>query len=175
MKAKLSAGVIIDFLTEGELRKALADHRKEMARLLNDKPVVRTLGDSILLDAAGAGVIDLGAPGPGRTWSVRRVSASYQDPAAALAAGIAAVFRGNDPTNPLNFVERIPNGTQLPASDTFSTDQFNLAQDERLFIRIAAGTPAVSAFGSAQVVDARKGIVYDIDDDQPGPARLSVV
>ena len=174
MKVKLGAGVEVDFLTNDELVKALAHHRRELAKMLNDKPVVRTVSGSIQLDAAGAGVIDLGMPGPGRTWSVRRVSASYQDPAAALAAGIAAVFRGNDPTNPLNFVERLPNGTQLPASDTFSTDQFNLAQDEHLFVRIAGGTVSVFAFGSAQVVDARKGIVYDIDDDGAKP-KLAVV
>lgn len=168
MKTRLVVGAEIDLLTSGELRKELADHRHELARMLNDHPITRTVSATITLDASGNGTIDLGQPGPGRTWNVKRVSAVYQDVAAALAAGIAILMRGNDPTNPLNFVERIPNGTQLPASDRFSADQVVLQQDEHLFIRIAGGTVSVPVFGSAQVVDARKGAVYEYEDeDQP--------
>lgn len=175
MKVRLGANVEVDILTQDELRKALADHRRELARILTSKPIPRTVADSIQLDATGAGVIDLGVPSPGRTWNVRRVAASYQDPTAALAAGIVAVFRGNDATNPLNFVERIGNGTQVPATTRFSTDQLVLAQDEHLFLRVSGGTPSVAVFGSAQVVDALKGVVYDLDEDELAPAALSSV
>lgn len=175
MKVRLGANVEVDILTQDELRKALADHRRELARLLTSKPIPKTVADSVLLDAAGAGVIDLGAPSPGRTWNVRRVACSYQDPTAVLTAGVAAVFRGNDPTNPLNFVERLGNGTQLPATTRYSTDQFVLAQDEHLFIRVSGGTPAVFAFGSAQAVDGLKGVVYDLDEDELAPPKLSSV
>lgn len=175
MKAKLAVGAEVDFLTNDELRSALADHRRELARLLKDKPITKTVKGTVVLDGTGAGVIDLGMPSPGRTWNVRQVSASYQDAGAALAAGIAAVFRGNDAFNPMNFVERLPNGTQLPAADTFSTDQLVLAQDEHLFVRITGGTVSVAAFAQAQVVDGLKGTVYDLDGAEPAPAKLSSV
>jgi len=174
MKAKIGVGAEIDFLTKGEMEQVLADHRREMAKMLRAAPIPKTVSNEAATDATGAAVIDLGVPGLGRTWNVRRVSATFQDATAALAAGVANIFRGSDPFNPLNFVERIPNGTQLPAFDKFSTDQFVLTQDEHLFVRITGAAATTAVFASAQVVDGIKGIVYDIDEDE-APKLSSVV
>jgi len=173
MRTKIAVGAEVDFITKGEMEQVLAEHRRAVAKMLRTVPIPKTIEGTIQLDATGAGVIDLGVPNPGRTWNVRRVSVSYQDPTAALAAGIAAIMRGNDPTNPLNFVERIGNGTQIPGANKYSADQLVLAQDEHLFIRVSAGTVSVFAFGSAQVLDSPKGTVYDLDlEEAPKLSRV---
>ncbi len=174
MRAKIAVGAEVDFLTEGELVKALADHRSELAKLLRRKPNPRDVSNAVTLDATGFGIIDLGAPSQGRTWDVRAVSVVYQDVGAALAAGIAAVMRGNDANSPLNFVRRIGNGTQIPADTAFSTEQLVLGQEEHLFVRISGGTPSVPTFAQAQVLDGIKGTVYEFTDAE-APKLSSVV
>jgi hypothetical protein len=166
MKAKLTAGASIELLTRDEVRAELArDRRRRAEHEARNRAIVRTVENMVVLDAAGAGTIDLGTPNPGRSWDVRRVSACYQDPAAALAAGIAAIMRGNDPLSPYGFVERLPNGTQLPASDTFSAQQLTLQQDEHLYIRVSGGAAGSAVFGSAQVADSPRGVIFELDDD----------
>jgi len=168
MRVKFKAGAEFDVMTSREMRHELARHRQRMGQLAEaNRPIPKTVEGSITLDAAGFGVIDLGTPAAGRTWNVRRVSATYQDPFAVLAAGVAAIFRGNE-QSPFTFVERIPNGTQLPASDKFSADQFVLMQTERLFVVISGGTVSVPAFASAQVIDGPRSTVYELDLDEPG-------
>jgi hypothetical protein len=174
VKTRIAVGADIEVMTPGEFKEAMAEHRREVRKMFDAKPVTRTVSNPVTLDAAGDGVIDLGMPGPGRTWSVRRVSAVYQDVGAALAAGIASLVRGNDANNPLNFVERIPNGTQLPASDTFGAGQVDLEQDEHLFIRIDAGTASAPVFGSAQVIDTPKGTVFDLEREDERPKLTAV-
>jgi len=167
VRVALKAGATIDVMTSREMRHELARHRQRMGQLAEaNRPIPKTVEGSITLDAAGFGVIDLGTPAAGRTWNVRRVSAVYQDPFAVLTAGVAAIFRGNE-VGPFTFVERIPNGTQLPASDTFSADQLVLMQREHLFVVVSGGTPAVGAFASAQAIDGPRSTVYELDLDEP--------
>jgi len=167
VKAELRAGAAIEVITPGEMRHELARHRQRLGQLAEaNRPIPKTVEGSITLDATGFGVVDLGTPAAGRTWNVRRVSAVYQDPFAVLAAGIAAIFRGNE-VGPFTFVERIPNGTQLPASDTFSADQLVLMQREHLFVVISGGTVSVPVFASAQAIDGPRSTVYELDLDEP--------
>lgn len=172
MRTELRAGAKLEIITASEMRRELQRHRRREGELTEaNRPIPKTVEDSITLDAAGVGVVDLGMPALGRTWNVRRVSAIYQDPTAALAAGIAAIFRGNDSTSPFSFIERLGNGTQLPATTKYSADQLVLMQREHLFIRVTGGTVSVPVFCSAQVIDGPRSTVYELDLDEPEPER----
>lgn len=166
MKTKLQVGAEIEILTEGELRNALKEHRETLARMLRDVPIPRTPDGTIVTDGAGNGVIDLGTPGLGRTWNVRRVTASGQDPTAAAGAVNAYLYR-DEITNPANFVAILSATLPRGAESRFSADQLVLGQDEHLLVRITGGGAAVPFFASAQVVEGRKGTVYEVDVEVP--------
>jgi hypothetical protein len=166
VKTKIAVGAEIDFLTDGELRKALQDHRDVLSKMLRDVPIPRTPDGTVITDAAGNGVIDLGNPGLGRTWNVRRVSASGQDPTAAAGAVNAYLYR-DEITNPANFVCILSTTLPRGIDKEFSADQLVLGQDEHLLVRITGGGAAVAFFASAQVVEGRKGTVYEIDVEAP--------
>lgn len=167
MKTKLAVGAEVEFLTDHELREALKDHRRELGKLLRRTPIPKDVSNSVLLDATGFGIIDLGAPNAGRTWDVKQVSVVYQDVGAALAAGIAALMRGNDANNPLNFVRRMGNGTQIPADTAFSSQQLVLGAEEHLFVRISTGTASAMTFAQAQIMDGIEGTIYEYDVEAP--------
>lgn len=175
MKFELRAGTEIELTTPGEYREELRRHRLALARHSEiNRPLPKTVRGSVLLDGAGAGVIDLGIPSTNRTWNVRRITVNYQDAQAALAAGIAAAYFGNDPTNPMSLVERLGNGTQLPATTKFSADQFVITQDEHLFVRVSGGALSVFAFASAQVIDGPRSTVYEVDLPEGNGKRSSL-
>jgi hypothetical protein len=157
MKAKLQVGTEIDFLTSKELREELDAVMAETTRKLRQEPLPNTPSSSVVLDATGFGVIDLGAPTASKVWDVRRVTVTGQNPASAF-AGTAVVYRGNRPGDPLAFVDR---STSLPDVSTWSSQQFTLRPEEHLLVQITGGTAGATAFASAQVIEAE---VYEAVD-----------
>lgn len=150
--------------TVDELRLTLALLRRWLDRELS--ALVVTLEDGIVLDGAGEGLLDLGAPALDRQWDVRRVNVSPQDPEIASAA-VARIFRGNGVSHPMMYVDKT--STPLPEVGAWDVHQFTLRPGESLLLQITGGTPAARMFGSAQVVEE----VVDLVPSRNGQGFLS--
>jgi hypothetical protein len=156
-KYRLAAGVDVDLLTSGELRKELDAHARKLRRMLNDRPIPRTPQASATLDSNGLGTVNLGNPSAGRQWDVRRVNVCGQVPSAAF-AGTAVIYRGS--VGPLSFVDST---ATLPNVSTWSAEEFTLRPDESIIVQVTGGLAGAVMFVSAQVMDGPKSQLYEVD------------
>lgn len=158
-KVKLGAGVEVDILSASELHDELEGLKEHLRRTnMRRIPTPRTVSNAVVLSAAGAGTIILGAPGMGDAWDVRAVAVTPADPTIAAMTAVAVIW-AREAGNPFNFRDRNGSGV-IPAVSPWSSRQFTLRQNENLVVTITGGTALAPVIASAQVLEADFADIY---------------